>query len=222
MQFPRVRTAYDQKESVVRTKLKECKLIPDKLEILLIAFKKEKLIELWGRDNKKMELQKIKSYSICDVSGKLGPKRMEGDDQTPEGFYSINRFNPSSNFYLSLGIDYPNKSDRILSSAARLGGDIFIHGNCVTIGCMPITDDKIKELYIYAIEAKNNGETNIPVYIFPSKLDEDDFAKLKSQYSKQAALISFWTNLKQGYDKFEKTHQKLNVSVNPAGKYLFE
>jgi hypothetical protein len=40
---------------------------------------------------------------------------------------------------------YPNESDRILGERKNQGGDIFPHGNCVTIGCLPITDGGIKE-----------------------------------------------------------------------------
>ena len=63
---------------------------------------------------------------------------------------------------LSMRINYPNTSDKILSNKTKPGGNICIHGNCVTIGCMPITDDLIKELYIFCIEAKNNGQGDIP------------------------------------------------------------
>ena len=59
-----------------------------------------------------------------------GHKQVEGDGKTPEGTYVINRHNPNSRYHLSIGISYPNNSDR---RAARdmgksPGGDIFIHG----------------------------------------------------------------------------------------------
>jgi murein L,D-transpeptidase YafK len=56
-------------------------------------------------------------------------------------------FNPQSNFYLSLHVSYPNAADRVLGSKQNLGGDIFLHGNCVTTGCILITDGGIKEVY---------------------------------------------------------------------------
>ena len=64
----------------------------------------------------------------------------------PEGFYELDWFNPQSNFFLSLHINYPNASDRILGSRKNPGGDIFLHGSCASIGCIPITDDGIKEV----------------------------------------------------------------------------
>jgi murein L,D-transpeptidase YafK len=151
----------------------------------------------------------------------LGPKRRNGDRQVPEGFYHIDRFNPFSNFYLSLGINYPNPSDRKKSRAQRLGGDIFIHGSCVTIGCLPMTDDKIREIYLYAVHARNNGQTNIPVYIFPFRMTEGNFETYKQKYRQNQELIAFWTNLKTGFDKFERTKEALHISVNKDGNYDF-
>ena len=144
---------------------------------------------------------------------------MQGDGQIPEGFYYIKHFNPYSNFYLSLGINYPNKSDRVLSNKSRPGNDIYIHGDCVTIGCIPITDDKIKEVYLLAVEACNSGQKQIPVYIFPTKFTAKNFARLIEEQDDE--LIKFWTNLKTGYDIFESTHAKLNFYVDKQGKYNF-
>lgn len=124
------------------------------------------------------------TYPFCASSGILGPKRKEGDRQIPEGIYYINHFNPVSNFHLSLGINYPNPSDKILSDPAQPGESFYIHGNCVTIGCIPISDDKIKELYILAVEAYNNGQVKIPVHIFPDRLpNEAAIKKLVDDYN---------------------------------------
>ena len=54
-------------------------------------------------------------------SGTTGPKRAEGDYQVPEGFYYINEFNPNSKYHLSLGLNYPNASDKILSDSIDPG-----------------------------------------------------------------------------------------------------
>jgi murein L,D-transpeptidase YafK len=141
--------------------------------------------------------------------------------QTPEGFYYIDRFNPYSSFHLSLGINYPNSADRKLSPYSNLGGDIFIHGSCCTIGCIPITDDKIKEFYLMAVEARNQGQTRVPVHIFPAKISDKMIATFKSKYSKNNTLLNFWINLKEGYDYFEMHRLLPKVSVNENGKYLF-
>jgi murein L,D-transpeptidase YafK len=217
----RVRNAYESKEKEIHDLLKKNDILMESMEIYIRAFKKERIIELWVR-NKKSKFILLKNYPFCSSSGNLGPKRKAGDNQIPEGFYFINRFNPNSNFYLSLRINYPNNSDRIVSKNKNTGGDIFIHGNCVTIGCIPITDDKIKELYIYAIEAKNNGQENIPVHIFPAKLNDEGIKILTDQYKSEKDLISFWENLKLGYDFFEKSKTLPVISVMIDGKYKVE
>lgn len=144
---------------------------------------------------------------------------MEGDLQVPEGFYYIDRFNPASSYYLSLGINYPNESDKKKSNASRLGGDIFIHGANVTIGCMPMTDDKIKEIYLYAVYAKDNGQNKIPVYIFPFQMTDRNFYYYKKYYNE--SLINFWDNIKKGYDIFQNSKKELNIKIDSNGNYVF-
>lgn len=139
----------------------------------------------------------------------------------PEGFYYIDRFNPQSHFYLSLGINYPNAADRIRIGQVRPGGDIFIHGACVTVGCLPLTDDKIKELYLMAVEAKSRGQSRIPVHIFPSRLSVHGWEKLKQTYHHDASLLQFWENLKTGYDWFEVHKQLPVIQVSSQGHYQF-
>jgi len=146
---------------------------------------------------------------------------MQGDGQIPEGFYHIDRFNPSSTFHLSLGLNYPNKSDRILGRKGSLGGDIFIHGDCVTIGCMPITDEKIKELYLITVEARNRGQRTIPVHVFPGKMDEKGMGYLMKNYMDEKKLLKFWENIKVGYDYFDRKKKLPMVSIKRDGSYSF-
>jgi murein L,D-transpeptidase YafK len=217
----RVRDAYKEKQKDVLETLRKHNLEVSQLEIFIRVFKTDNILELWGR-NRNGKFVLLKKYGICASSGISGPKREQGDSQVPEGFYVINTFNPNSNFYLSLGISYPNQSDRILGNAKNPGGDIFIHGNCVTIGCIPVTDDKIKELYIYAVEAGNNGQKNIPVHIFPTYMDNENLKKLKQQHSAENQLLSFWENLSAGYNYFEKSKELPKVSVQKDGMYVFK
>src|SRR5205814_6993990 len=107
----------------------------------------------------------IKTYRVCAASGGLGPKLQAGDGQVPEGFYEISQFNPWSQFLLSMRVSYPNALDRKLK---HTGGDIFIHGNCVTIGCLPIEDGPIQELYIIAKDAHAAGP-RLDCVLFPRR-----------------------------------------------------
>ncbi|MCF6241684.1 MAG: L,D-transpeptidase family protein [Bacteroidales bacterium] len=220
-QYSRVRTAIKEKDSLIKANLKINNIKINELNILILVFKAEDKLEIFAKKKTDTNYNKIKTYSICAKSGILGPKRKQGDLQVPEGFYYINRFNPYSSFYLSLGLNYPNASDKRKSNAKDLGGDIFIHGDCVTIGCMPMTNDKIKEIYLYAVYAKNSGQNKIPVYIFPFKMNDENFKIYTEQYKNDKALIAFWTNLKSGYNQFEKTYRELKFVVDANGNYQF-
>ena len=217
--YSRVRTAIKEKDELIKNTLKNNNIKLNELNILIIAYKQEDILEIYAKNKTDKAYKKIETYNIVSKSGVLGPKRMEGDLQVPEGFYYIDRFNPASSYYLSLGINYPNDSDRKKSDKPRLGGDIFIHGSTVTIGCMPMTDDKIKEIYLYAVYAKDNGQNKIPVYIFPFKMNDSNFDYYKKQYNK--SLVDFWTNIKKGYDLFENNKKELNIKVDSNGNYIF-
>lgn len=217
--YSRVQEAYKEKESTIIQLLKNKSLDVSKLEIYIRVFKDEDILELWGKNSSEVKFQLIKTYEICEKSGDIGPKRKQGDFQVPEGFYHIDRFNPLSNFYLSMGINYPNKSDRILGKKGNLGGDIFIHGNCVTIGCIPLTDNFIKELYIYCVEAKNNGQNNIPVTIFPAKLTDAKLKELSESIGNKESVLMLWKSLQKGYVYFNKTNTLPTINVLNNGEY---
>ena len=214
----RVKVAYSEKEEVVKQYFKNRSLQYKGFQLFLRAFKHEKILEVWVKEEAANTFSLLHTYDFCTTSGVLGPKRREGDQQIPEGVYQINHFNPQSNFYLSLGLSYPNASDKILSDKQHPGGNIYIHGSCVTIGCIPITDDKIKELYVMAIEARNNGQEKISVHVFPGKLTNDGLASLTNAHNEHRA---FWTNLKTVYDDFEKTKKLKPVKIDKQGKYFY-
>src|SRR6266496_3874729 len=211
---PHVKAALNEKGKKIEEKLKEKNIRLDEVNILIVVYKAEQELSIYAKKKTDPAFALLSAYDICSSSGELGPKRQQGDGQVPEGYYYIDRFNPSSNFYLSLGVSYPNPSDKKKSRYKNLGGDIFIHGSCVTIGCMPMTDDKIKEIYLYALYARHNGQMNIPVYIFPFKMTEPNFNFYKKKYKNDKELINFWANMKTGFDKFVVDKKQLNFTVD--------
>lgn len=217
LKIGRVAKAMKAKGPIVKAAFLEKKLAWPPRGVFLRAFKQDKVLELWGKKGDgTWEL--VKSYAICSQSGELGPKRREGDMQVPEGFYAMNHFNPLSNYHLSLGVSYPNASDRILSDKKKPGGAIYIHGDCVTIGCIPIEDDPVEEVYLAAMEARAAGQGEIPIHVFPTRLTEEALKKLGED---QPEHLEFWTNLKEGYDLFEASKKLPRVVVEKTGKYRF-
>jgi len=189
--------------------------------VYLRAFKMEKVLEVWTSKSDSDTFSLYKKYKICYISGTLGPKRREGDLQVPEGFYEIVHFNYHSKYYLSLGINYPNKSDEILSRYKNLGGSIYIHGNCVSVGCLAMGNENIKEIFNICEIAKQLGQEHIPVHIFPV-----NFNNLLSE-SKLYSLLKnkkdsiFESNIKQGFYLFENTKKIPHIEVDSLGSYLY-
>ena len=227
LKYPHVQAAYKEKWNMMKAKLQKAGVDTSHFEICIMVFKKEAQLQVWAKNTEKGAAGKaaqynlVETYPICRSSGTLGPKRREGDGQVPEGFYYVNAFQPSSEFYLALEVSYPNKSDLILSDKAHPGGEIMIHGNCVTIGCMPLTDDKIKEVYLMAVEARNNGQQSIPVCIFPTPLTDKGMAWLKNNVN-APEKINFWNNLKMGYTYFETNKSLPKIGVDSKGNYTYE
>jgi murein L,D-transpeptidase YafK len=138
----------DTVDRVAAARTARAKLIKDKYraasvqypgEVYLRWLKRDAVVELWARNGGK-RFKLIAEFPILKSSGGPGPKRREGDLQVPEGFYVIDRYNPKSNFHLSLGLNYPNAADRVHADPERPGSDIFIHGSNVTVGCAPLGD----------------------------------------------------------------------------------
>jgi murein L,D-transpeptidase YafK len=221
LRYGRVKQAYEEKGSLVETLFRVNEIDTAGRQIFIRVFKQEHLLEVWGKDSLHETFVLLKEYHICRISGSEGPKRRQGDKQIPEGCYHIDRFNPWSNFHLSLGINYPNASDRVLSDKKHPGGEIFIHGSCVTIGCIPMTDDRIKEIYILAVEAKDKGQTYIPVHIFPCRMESEVYEGLTEKHADEDKLISFWSNLEEAYLFFEQNRTIPEFTVDKDGRYCF-
>lgn len=119
-------------------------------QLMLLAVKNDKVLEMWG--GYKGEDYLIKRYPFTGFSGDLGPKLKRGDGQIPEGLYGVEYLNPNSRFHLSLKVSYPNAFDKERGDRdgrGDLGDDIMIHGKRATIGCIPIGDSGIEEVFVW-------------------------------------------------------------------------
>ncbi|MFP4624106.1 MAG: murein L,D-transpeptidase family protein [Gemmatimonadota bacterium] len=188
-------------------------------EIYLRVFKHERVMELWARADRDSSYTLVKEYAVCALPGQLGPKRRMGDFQVPEGFYYIDDFNPRSNYHLSLRVSYPNLADRMRREAIDLGGDIFVHGGCETVGCVPIENANIREVYWLAAQALEGGQRVLPIHIFPSRMDERSLRWLEQTFQPGAELRRFWDNLAEGYAYFEANRRVPWITVAEDGSY---
>ena len=176
-------------------------------------FKEESELEIWKRDGTgKFAL--LKTYPMCRWSGKLGPKKQNGDRQAPEGFYNVNvrMLNPKSQYYLSFDVGFPNKLEKALGYT---GEALMVHGACSSSGCYAMTDEGVGEIYAVVREALKGGQTAFQVQAFPFRMTPQNMAKHRSDPN-----IAFWKDLKKGYDAFEVTRQPPRVSFCDA-RYAF-
>ncbi len=218
---PKVSTIFNNLEDSLAKQFEDKKLAWPPQEMYVRSFKYDRQLEVWVKGNAKESFKLFKTYKVCMQSGTIGPKRMEGDFQVPEGFYFINEFNPNSNYHLALGLNYPNAADRILSDSLRPGNAIYIHGNCVSTGCIPISDEPIEELYIMAARVKASGQDFIPVHVFPIKYNVKKSADFLAQtLQTKPALIDFAARLKEAFNYFEEKKLLPVIIVNKKGEYL--
>ena len=174
--------------------------------VLIRTFKKEAEFEIW-----KMKADgryvKLKTFPMCRWSGQLGPKMREGDRQVPEGFYKITpgQMNPTSQYYLSFNVGYPNAYDRAQGAS---GGSIFVHGACSSAGCFSMTDQQIDQIYAVAREGFAGGQQAIQMQSYPFHMTPENMAKYRDDHN-----IAFWKQLKEGSDNFEVARQDVTVGV---------
>jgi len=133
-----------------------------------LIFKRSRRFELWARNGGNWRY--IRTFRVLAASGGPGPKLHSGDRQVPEGIYHIIGMNPRSRFDLSLHLSYPNAFDRYharLDHRTNLGGDIFIHGNKRSIGCVAIGNAAIQQIFPLVYDV---GDRNVTVIIAPNDL----------------------------------------------------
>jgi len=118
---------------------------------VLVFYKDTRRLDFYAGQRGSMKF--VKSYPVLAASGLPGPKLRQGDLQVPEGVYKVTALNPNSLFHLSLRLNYPNAFDIAQAKAeqrTQLGGDIMIHGNSVSTGCIAIGNEGIEELFLFA------------------------------------------------------------------------
>lgn len=220
LKWENAKLAYAEKESIVKELLKSKGIDYSTLETFIRIIKNEQVLEIWCKDRKNNHVfQLIKTYNLCVTKN---TDKLRGTDLlVPESFYYIANYYPFSPYMLRLEINFPNESDK---KRGRSGGDIAIHGGCFSTYCTPFTDEDIKEIYIFAVEAKAKGISQVPVHNYPYRMTEENFKKYSSdpKYKDDLKRITLWENMKENYQYFEQHKQLQDFTVDSKGNYIYK
>jgi murein L,D-transpeptidase YafK len=179
--------------------------------VFVRIFKREFEFELWMQRADRFERFAI--YPICRWSGDLGPKLQEGDQQAPEGFYTVTAkaLNAASRWHRAFDLGYPNAFDR---AHARTGSLLMVHGGCASVGCFAMTDPVVDEIWRLITAALNGGQPRFQVHVFPFRMTPENLAGRHNQ-----RWGDFWRDLERGYAAFEATHVPPIIGVC-GGRYM--
>lgn len=217
---PNPQIAYSEKEATVRKLIEDKAIDYASVEVFFRIIKLEQILEVWAKDRTKTDKYKlIKTYNLCVTKN---PDTLRGIDLlVPESFYYIKYFHPANPYFLRMEVNFPNKSDK---RRGRSGGDIAIHGGCFSTYCTPFTDEDIKELYVFAVEAKSKGQAEVPVHNFPFRMTDANMEKYKKdpRYINKPKRTVNWDNMKYGFDYFETNKNLFSFDVDEKGKYLYK
>jgi len=129
-------------------------LLPGQKADEIVVYKSEHRLEL------RVHGKTIRHYRVALGRNPVGHKLYQGDNRTPEGRYRIDMRNANSQFYRSLRISYPDRTDRdvALTVGVSPGDWIMIHGqkntgparNAYTDwtnGCIAVTNREMDEIW---------------------------------------------------------------------------
>lgn len=216
--------------------------------VLFRAFKNEHEFEIWAGMSDREPLKRIKVVEICAMDFYPGPRLETGDMKTPEGFYTANILFGSAKWWMWMNLSsghvddqgitdvgssfklctsYPNAADKqrtwIIRHHNRSYADICIHGNCVSAGCISFENRVFLAVYSFAMKHNTQRYGPLQVHIFPFRFNKTNMNDWTGDFTKMdsAGLVSFWNNLKEGYDLFEKGQRPLKYHFD-KDKYVFE
>lgn len=181
--------------------------------IYIRAFKLDGDLEVWVQKNDKWQL--YKTFRICTISGIPGRKRIQGDGQIPEGIYEITKFHQNSNYHLALKINYPNEADWFNSDSTIAGDEIYLHGGCVTVGCIPLTDSKIEELWTLC----SMVSSKISVHIFSIKFNNPKAKMILETFCYTREDKNFQLQMEKVFFYFNENRRIPQIIVDIKGNY---
>ena len=179
--------------------------------VLLRIFKEESELELWMQTGD--TYKRFATYPICRWRGVLGPKLVEGDRQSPEGFYAFGQEHLvwQGHWFRAFNLNFPNALDQALG---RTGSGLLIHGACSSIGCYAMTDAIIDEMFDLIVAGLANGQGRVQVHVFPFHMTPANLNR-----HADSPWIGFWRDLKPASDLFVSTQVPPRVGLCD-GRYV--
>lgn len=215
-----VKKAYQLYEADMLANLKKKEIKTATLDVLLRIYKEERTVELWAKNKTDSLYILAEQFTLSSMTGHLGPKKTEHDNQIPEGFYYIDKLNPESSLPLSIQVNFPNVADKIIQGNRDLKARVHLCSEEKAKGNIQLAKNNIQKLYIYLVEAKNNGTVFIPIHIFPFRMTAHNMEVKKKQYSEDLPLIRFWLNIEPGFSLFEQSRQLPVYSYSRVGYWF--
>jgi murein L,D-transpeptidase YafK len=109
---------------------------------------------------------------------------------------------------------------KINSGFQNPGNEIYIHGTCTTVGCIPIQNEQMEELYLLAALANSSGQSFIPVHIFPIKFNNPKGQSvLQKQTAKDDRYNELARQLNNVFEYFEANKKIPLIAINQKGDY---
>ena len=209
--------------------------------VVLRIFKMEREIEIWAKNAPQEKMALIKTLPVCAMDFSPGPKISEGDGRTPEGFYHPGFAYGSRYYWMWMNLDdvdatgepgkgssfkmcteYPNALDAKRTKDAhykRTGGEICVHGNCVSAGCPSFKNRDFLPVFAFARHHDEQKHGRLQLHIFPfrfDKVNDERRAALAGSYPYVDAvgkrrLLAFWKNLQEGFDAFNANPNPLKI-----------
>jgi len=219
--------------------------------VLHRAFKYEEEYEIWVGNSGSDSLKLLATLPICAVDNEPSPKLEQGDRKTPEGFYKCQILYGSNLKYMwvnlnndqidspgrvggscssfKICLDYPLSIDKqrtkdILKKGANPGGEICIHANCASAGCISFKNSDYLPVFLSQKHHNSTKYGRVMIHIFPFRFNSktiESMLPLASKRMKRKEVKEFWEQIKKGYTLFEKTHKPIKVTYK-KGKYNFK
>ena len=144
--------------------------MPYPAPLVVRAFKEEGVLELWAAPRRGRTVPDRSSRGRSPGTAATSARSDGGATaRSPRGSTGSTASTVPAATTCRSHVDYPNQADRLFAHRRHPGNNIFIHGNELTNGCIPIGDRAIEQLYIAVLDSRNAGY-EVPVAPLPVPL----------------------------------------------------